>query len=333
LKDKEYYFLNEPVSGAEYESFRKLLDGRTSLQELKQQFAAFSKSFPQKAVRGRRSKNSIGNYLDECNGVFSCFDCHGASDARYGFQSFGESKDFTDTNECGGGGLLYECTHVGNQAVYVRFTMQSFDNLFRLTYCSHCFDGCRDLFGCIGLKRKQYCILNRQYSKNEYETLVPQIVTHMERSGEWGEFFPIHCSAVPYNVSAAQDYYPLTESEAAEKNIWWRTERPSGATAGAEVPESVIGSSEKISEELFACKTCAKRFRIISQELKFLKKLGVALPEHCFECRHSQRRRSRLPRGLWGRKCDSCGKEIFCAYPPESDATVFCEECFESTLE
>ena len=344
LANKEYYFLNEPVSKAEYESFRKLLDVRTSLHELKHQFDVFSKSFPQKAVRGHGSKSSLGNYLDECVNAFSCFDCHGASDARYSFQSFGESKDCADTNETGGGGLLYECSHVGNQAVYVRFSMQSFDNLFRLTYCSHCFDGCRDLFGSIGLKRKQYCILNHQYSKNEYEELLPRIVSHMESTGEWGEFFPSECAAVPYNVSAAQDYYPLTEMEAAEKKIFWRSQGASeAAAAGAEVPESVFGSSEKVSQELFSCKSCSKRFRIISQELRFLKAVGVALPELCFECRHEHRRRERLPRGLWARKCGSCEKDIFCAYPPGavaagfesagSEAIVFCNDCFEAALE
>jgi hypothetical protein len=51
-------------------------------------------------------------------------------------------------------------------------------------YCDQCFDS-SNLFGCIGLRNKQYCILNTQYTKEAYETLVPQIIEHMQRNGEW----------------------------------------------------------------------------------------------------------------------------------------------------
>jgi hypothetical protein len=32
---------------------------------------------------------------------------------------------------------------------------------------------------------KQYCILNKQYTKEEYEELVPKIIEHMKKTGEW----------------------------------------------------------------------------------------------------------------------------------------------------
>jgi len=31
----------------------------------------------------------------------------------------------------------------------------------------------------------KYCILNKQYSKEEYEELVPKIIEHMQKTGEW----------------------------------------------------------------------------------------------------------------------------------------------------
>ena len=45
---------------------------------------------------------------------------------------------------------------------------------FACYHCSSC-------FGCIGLRNKEYCILNKQYTKAEYEQLLPRIITHMQQ--------------------------------------------------------------------------------------------------------------------------------------------------------
>ena len=39
-----------------------------------------------------------------------------------------------------------------------------------------------NLFGCVGLKSKEYCILNKQYTKEAWEALVPQIIEHMKKT-------------------------------------------------------------------------------------------------------------------------------------------------------
>jgi hypothetical protein len=87
---------------------------------------------------------------------------------------------------------------------------------------------CSNLFGCSGLKSASYCILNKQYTKAEYEILVPKIIEHMmkisspsdegdaHRAGgvmEWGEFFPSSMSPFGYNETVAQEYYPMTRDE------------------------------------------------------------------------------------------------------------------------
>ncbi|MEI8091823.1 MAG: hypothetical protein WCG98_06500 [bacterium] len=51
-------------------------------------------------------------------------------------------------------------------------------------YCHHC-------FGCVGLKNKEYCILNTQYTQQEYEQIVPEIIDYLMHIGERGEFFPM----------------------------------------------------------------------------------------------------------------------------------------------
>lgn len=41
-------------------------------------------------------------------------------------------------------------------------------------------DNSSNIFGCIALRNKKYCILNKQYSKQEYEELIPKIKKHMD---------------------------------------------------------------------------------------------------------------------------------------------------------
>jgi DNA-binding NarL/FixJ family response regulator len=85
-----------------------------------------------------------------------------------------------------------------------------------------------DCFGCVGLQKKQYCILNKQYSKENYFGLKSKIIEHMQKTGEWGEFFPASQSLFAYNESIAhQEYYPLKD-RAEMGDIVWQTTKDDG---------------------------------------------------------------------------------------------------------
>ena len=45
-------------------------------------------------------------------------------------------------------------------------------SIANVAYSQFCYNS-KDLFGCVGFVT-QYCILNKQYSKEEYEALVPR---------------------------------------------------------------------------------------------------------------------------------------------------------------
>ena len=77
--------------------------------------------------------------------------------------------------------------------------MMSINRLYRLV---------NSCFGCIGMKGGSYCILNKPYSKEEYEKIVPWIIEHMQNTGEWGKFSPVRLSAHGYNETVAQDLIP-----------------------------------------------------------------------------------------------------------------------------
>ena len=93
-------------------------------------------------------------------------------------------------------------------------------------YCYNC-TGSSNLFGCIGLRNKNYCIFNKQYTKEEFEKLRARIVEQMTKAGEYGEFFPAVISPFGYNETIAQDYFPMNEAEAKSKGYKWRNKEKS----------------------------------------------------------------------------------------------------------
>ena len=67
--------------------------------------------------------------------------------------------------------------------------------------CYYCMnlDTCSFCLGCIGLKNKSYCILNKQYTKEERYEKVDEIFSQMERDGSLGEFFPATMNPFYFN--------------------------------------------------------------------------------------------------------------------------------------
>ncbi|MBI4975518.1 hypothetical protein HZC20_02465 [Candidatus Peregrinibacteria bacterium] len=79
----------------------------------------------------------------------------------------------------------------------------------------------KNCFACVSMMRNEYCILNKQYTKEEYEELVLWIVEHMKTTGEWDEFFPMKISLFGYNKCSAQMYSPMTKEEVTAKGLKW----------------------------------------------------------------------------------------------------------------
>src|SRR3989344_3585059 len=75
------------------------------------------------------------------------------------------------------GNNIYETFSTGTQSSAQKFCEESADSS-RVQYCQILINS-SDAFGSIGLRNKQYCILNKQYTKQEYEELVPKIISHM----------------------------------------------------------------------------------------------------------------------------------------------------------
>ena len=84
---------------------------------------------------------------------------------------------------------------------------------------------CSFCLGCIGLKNKSYCILNKQYTKEEWEEKACEIFASMEADGTLGEFFPASMNPFYFNDTLAyliDDSF--TKEEVEKEGYLWRDE-------------------------------------------------------------------------------------------------------------
>jgi len=230
-----------------------------------------------------------------------------------------------------------------------------------MEYSYYCFNA-NHCFGSTGLRKQDYCILNKQYEKAGFETLRNTIISDMKARGEYGEFFPARLSAFGYNESAAQEQFPVTKEQALAQGFKWE-DAPRG-TFGKEtvqwkdVPDSINDLSAIAldpAKEIFACVACSKNYRIIPGELAFYKRFSIPLPRLCPDCRHARRFAARGPNRLFSRACScagarskdgryantvahvhrgdaACTNQFQTNYLPEYKGIVYCEQCYQAEV-
>jgi hypothetical protein len=180
---KKYCIFNKQYTKEEYEEKIKNINfSYTEIEKLKQEFKEFSLKYPHKYARLINIDNSSGDDLINAKNVYNCFGCEDIEDARHCY-FINESKVCMD--------VLYYGTHLersywscsaGSNSQNIYFCCDCYENLNNLYYCDNCGYNTKNSFGCVGLNKKEYCILNKQYTKEEYEKLVPKIIQHMQKT-------------------------------------------------------------------------------------------------------------------------------------------------------
>lgn len=334
LRQKKYCLFNEQLSKEEYERRVKPFDfcDSSHVTAARNHFEQLKMTFPRKTYIGEMNENVQGNYIYESKDCTECFGMRGCRDCRY-CNLARTARDCMDYFVWGSNAeRIYESQGCGENIFNLRFCSDCWDGVHDLTYCFQCVLSTNNCFGCVGLKRQQYCILNKQYSKEAYEALVPKIIEHMKKDDSWGEFFPAAISPYSYNETTAQEYFPSTKEDVHSRGLKWRDNLPH--TTGKETLgwEKIPTHSEKVPDsitgEILACTLTGRNYRITAQELKFYKEMKLPMPRLHPDERHLKRMLSRNPNQLWERKCMKCGVEIKTTYAPERPETVYCEKCY-----
>jgi hypothetical protein len=75
---------------------------------------------------------------------------------------------------------VYESLVCGKGVSDVKFSAFCVDNVSSISYSEFCYNASH-MFGCSYMQRgNSYCVLNKQYTKEEYEAIVPKIIQHMK---------------------------------------------------------------------------------------------------------------------------------------------------------
>lgn len=332
LRNKKFHFFNQKCTEEEYKKkvTQYNLGSYKIVEYIKGEFQKHLLKLPKRNTIILNSENVTGNYIAECKNIFEGYDMEQVEDSRYTWG--GEySKDIYDCNFIYYGERNYELI-ANTGTVNSKFGFIVIDS-HDVDYSIHMYNGCGDCFGCIGMKRKKYCILNKQYTKEQYEKLLPKIIEHMKSTKEYGEFFPIEISDFGYNESVAGEYFPLTKEEALSKGYKWKDQEPAEYLKPTmEMSDDIQNVTESITKEVFSSKQSGRNFKITKEELKFYKRYGLPLPQLHFLERHANRLKLRNPRKLWKQNCQNCQVKIMTAYSPEKPEIVYCEKCYLQTV-
>ena len=370
LRNKSYCLWNEQLSKEEYDRRLTLFDLKDHevIAKFRERFKDLYFKSIHRFVNQIKAINSSGDNLDGVKNCKISFDVKGAiEDSKYIHWVAVNAKDLYDSGP--GIGMLelgYEVFDSG---------LGNFRNLFGsviyssndIEYAFNCY-GCSNLFGCIGLRSKKYCILNKQYTKEEYEELVPRIKKHMnempyiDKRGiiyQYGEFFPAELSTFCYNETQAQDYFPISKEQAIEMGYRWRNRKGSEyqiTIESKDFPSNLDSVKDSITKEIIGCENrgkssnyCRGAYKITIDELNLYRKLKVPLPRLCFLCRHENRLKMRNPMKLWHRSCmcgsqsspsttakhdheGQCANEFETSYSPDRLEIVYCEKCYQQEV-
>jgi len=293
-----------------------------------------------------KSLNVLGDNVINSKNIINSFDIWDSENLKYCWRMI-DIKDAMDIYGAGDHAeLLYEGVNVGYKDSLIRFSTNTYENIINATYCDYC-KSSSYLFGCAGLNKKQYYILNKQYAEKEYEKMVLKIIKHMDdmpytdekgRIYRYGEFFPFELSPFSYNETLAQEYFPLTKEGVVDQGFKWldadnKDIRPT--IKSEQLPDDIKDVKDSITNEIIVCEhkgrcneQCTRAFKIIPQELELYRKMNIPIPRICPNCRYHQIFNKRNLPKLYQRKCNKCNKEIQSSYSPDRPEIVYCEQCY-----
>jgi hypothetical protein len=322
IRNKSYYFYNQQLTKEDY--FKAINDLEISkysnIEKLRKSFVNMILNEAIHKYAFNYSTNNVsGDYIHNAKNVKRSFDVNDAENVAYSMRGI-ELKDSYDIQGTGfKAELIYEA--VAGTANTVR----DFFVYITIQGCRECeysliLKNCSNCFGCVGLINAQYCILNKQYEKEEYFEMVAKIKKHMSdmpyidpkgRVYKYGEFFPFEMSPFGYNETNAHDFFPISKNEAMEKGYNWfdREKRDYKITIESSyLPDDIFDIEDSILNEIIACPNngdemtqCTTAYKITPEELQFYRQKKLPLPRFCPNCRHYERLKYRNPMKLYTR--------------------------------
>lgn len=330
LRGKQYCVGNRELTKEQYESERAKwkLETRTWYQKAQTYFAKMMHEIAWlRSTYVELSEETTWNYVQHMKDCEMCFMeldhencCHGLW-SGWGVKHICEGLG---TYGCHGG---YKVT-MPIKCFEIRFSFMCFECRFS-DYLAYCV-GCENCIGCAWLHKKNYCIFNKPYSKQEFAELQKRLIDHMKSTGEWGQFFPGDFAPNVYEDSLSAAFWPLTRDM---PNISWfrMLQNPhvklDSYLSSDTISESSFEADEWVTKQIYWDKIARKPFTILSQDINFCRTLFVPLPDTHY-IRRILHNLSWMPFNgeLRTTKCAKSGKEIQTSWPAEYDGRILSEE-------
>src|SRR3989344_483001 len=363
LRNKRYYIWNRPHTKEEYERF--LAENpltHPNLKRLRTEAEKVWLSVPRRFAAIYKCKDVTGDILSESKNSKDCWLSEKLEDTKHIYIA-ADLKDCWDITAVGWSELAYESAHAMgiNGSKFCTYSIVSGTGAPASVNLEYCYGTVtsNNCFACVNLSKGEYCILNKQYSKEEYAELKEKIIRHMSempykdrlgREYRYGEFFPSEISLYVYNETGAQDYYALAREQAEAQGFTWKeTEDAHEAIPDLPVPDDIREVKDDILSQTLKCEVSGRPYRIIPMELQFYRRLQLPLPRRAPEQRQRDRIRKLLPKVLHRRQCDcegsggkyanqtehfhgeeKCPNTFETPYASDRPETVYCEQCYQA---
>lgn len=331
LRNKSYCFGNKQFSKEEFEKQKAMWDltSRKTYEKAKEFFSKMMLNTAwHRALQIDQCEDSSGNFIKQCKDCENCYllskhensvnDCFSGPDAKWTLDSVGTV-----------GGELTFMTSLPVFSYYAIFSFTVAHCKF-VEYCGY-LQNCQYCFGCCGLVNKKYCIFNKQYSEKEYEILREKVISHMKKSGEWGEFFPGYFAPNPYEESFSGFHFPIDKPKDLGFREGGPVERKTVKTAEIEdIPDSwkkLNSEKEKwLSEQIFWDEKYQRSFQITQKDIDFAKRIKGPLP-HDYYVHRLQDNFFWMPFNgeLRDAVCALSGEKIKTNWPSEYDGRILGE--------
>ena len=361
IRNKSFVFKNQQLSKEEYNEELKKLNLGTffGLDKAKKEFLHLKEKSIIKYAKNINSINVTGDHISNSKDVTNSFDITKCENVSYGHRML-FSKDIKDSNWVLEGELEYECISGSGSSSNQIGCALCFGST-KMEYSLFCRSSA-NCFACVGLKNAEHCILNKQYSKEEYFDLVSKLKIFMDeipfvdskgRIYKYGEFFPYEASPFAYNETLAYDSFFKTREEALNLGFSWKEPELKNyqiTINSDDLPDSIEDVNQSIFKEVIKCSNngnslfqCTAAFKITPEELIFYKQNNLPLPRYCPNCRHYERLAYRNKMRLHKRSCmcdrkghfhgeGNCTNEFETSYAPERPEMVFCEQCYQAEV-
>lgn len=185
LETKSFSIFNRQLTEDEYkeevQKYKKLPP-----EKVLQIVEDLKKRFPVTQTVGSQNENTLyGNYIHFNKNCYLCFDAAHDENCAYLYDSFYNRNSFDIAYTAQNVELSYQIVDSG-YLFNCNLVVDS-SNCSDSNYLFNCYN-VKNSLGCVSLANKEYCILNRQFTKDQYEQISSRILQQLNKENlGWNE--------------------------------------------------------------------------------------------------------------------------------------------------